>query len=111
MEKSKVSGQPGAFKVIPDLAVEVYSPNDRLGELLEKLQDYQQAGWNIVWVIYPPTATPRKKAGTVALYWLQEESAIEPAQTLDQTDTLLGEGVLEGFRLSVVDLFDYEGEA
>jgi Uma2 family endonuclease len=110
LEKSKISSQTGAFKVVPDLAVEVYSPNDEPAKLMEKLEDYQQAGWNLVWVIYPPTASPKRKAATVDIYRLQEEMRLQPALTLNLNDTLLGESVLEGFHLPVADLFDYQGE-
>ena len=106
LAEAKVSWQPGAIKALPDLAVEIYSPNDRPGDLSEKLQDYQQAGWNLVWVIYPPSATPRKKAGTVDIYRLQEETRLQPATSLDQTATLVGEGILEGFTLPVKALFE-----
>ena len=60
----------GAIPFVPVLAVEVYSPNDRPGEYRDKLKDYRAAGWDIVWVIYPLTASPRRKAGTVEIYHL-----------------------------------------
>ena len=61
LRAERVNAAPGSFTETPDLAVEVYSPNDRPGDLQEKLEDYQQAGWPLVWVIYPPTATPSVK--------------------------------------------------
>ncbi len=101
----KLDGPPGAFVEIPDLAVEVYSVNDEPGELKAKLADYQQAGWQSIWVIYPPLSAPRYKAATVDIYHLQEESGLNPAQSLTQSDTLLGEGLLDGFKIGVAELF------
>jgi Uma2 family endonuclease len=40
---------PGA----PDLAVEVLSPSDRFGPVMEKVQDYLANGTRLVWVIDP----------------------------------------------------------
>ncbi len=107
LAKEYISGQPKAVLFTPELAVEIYSPNDKPGELKEKLQDYQQAGWGVVWVIYPPSASPKRKAGTVELYRLQDETGLQPAAILKQPEILLGEGMLEGFSITVTALFDY----
>ena len=45
--------QPGVMTIVPDLAVEVISPNDTAGELNQKLQHYRQAGFPLVWVVDP----------------------------------------------------------
>lgn len=37
----------------PDLAIEVWSPTDRPGEMLAKIADYLEAGTRLVWVIHP----------------------------------------------------------
>ncbi len=101
----KLAGPPGAITDIPDLAIEVYSPNDEPGELRRKLEDYQRAGWNLVWVIYPPQSSPKRKAGTVEIYRLQSETRLKPALSLGQKATLLGEEMLEGFNTPVASLF------
>ena len=44
-----------AWHVVPDLAVEVISPNDLAVEVLRKLDDYFRAGVRQVWVVYPST--------------------------------------------------------
>src|SRR5258707_10588467 len=37
----------------PDLVVEVLSPDDRAGDMIEKFADYQQAGIQYIWIIDP----------------------------------------------------------
>jgi Uma2 family endonuclease len=105
LAKEKITGQSGAVKVIPDLAVEVYSPTDRPALLKEKLDDYQAAGWDLVWVIYPATA-PRKKQNTVEIYRLKQSR--HPLQILGINDTLEGAEVILDFKVAVAQLFDYE---
>ena len=51
----------GFFPMPPDLAVEIISPNDLYSEVDEKVEEYQQAGVRLVWVI-----NPRRKQ--VAIY-------------------------------------------
>ena len=43
----------GFLDLAPDLAVEVWSPGDRPGEVLAKVADYLAAGTQLVWVIHP----------------------------------------------------------
>jgi Uma2 family endonuclease len=43
----------GYLDVAPEIVVEVLSPNDRRGELSEKLRDYFSAGVDQVWVLEP----------------------------------------------------------
>lgn len=43
----------GLFPIAPDLAVEVLSPNDRYGELVEKLDDFFAAGTTLAWIVDP----------------------------------------------------------
>jgi Uma2 family endonuclease len=42
-----------AWNVVPNLAIEVVSPNDTAEELRDKIGDYFQAGVESVWVVYP----------------------------------------------------------
>ncbi|HWA97431.1 MAG TPA: Uma2 family endonuclease [Pirellulales bacterium] len=80
---------PGA----PDLAVEVVSPNDRVNELDEKVQEYLAAGSQEVWVINPKTrtATVYRNDGTVAV--------------LTERDALNGGSLIPGFTCAVADIF------
>ncbi len=105
LPSAKLDGPPGAITDAPDLAIEIYSPNDRPGDLRDKLEDYQAAGWNLVWVIYPPTATPKKKAATVEIYRLQQ--SLNPVQVLGKSEILSGEDIIPGFTMPIADLFDY----
>jgi len=84
---------PGHMKLAPDFAAEVVSPNDRAGELEEKLHDYRAAGVGLVWVIYPDTRTAR---------------AHRPDRTTTEygeDDVMPGEAVLPGFAVRLGDLF------
>ena len=83
-----------AVKTIrPDVAVEVISPNDRVYDLEEKLEDYRAAGIPLIWLLYPPTRRVRV---------LRPEG---PPTELGPDDELTGEEVLPGFRCRVADLF------
>jgi Uma2 family endonuclease len=92
-----IDSHNGAIPFPPALAVEVLSPNDRPGELHKKLQDYQAAGWNLVWVI-----SPEKRK--VDVYRLQQ--SLKPTQSLTVNEELSGEDVLPGFSMSVQALFE-----
>ena len=48
-----VSYRDNAWDVVPDLAVEVVSPNDCADELMEKTREYFEAGVRLVWIVYP----------------------------------------------------------
>jgi Uma2 family endonuclease len=84
---------PGFFPGPPDLAVEVLSPWDRLGEVEEKIADWLRAGTKQVWVVHP-----RQK--TVAIYRKNQEPLV-----LTSKDTLQGGALLPGFKLAVKALF------
>jgi Uma2 family endonuclease len=85
--------EEGWVKVVPDLAVEVVSPNDLAYEVRRKAQEYLAACVRLVWVIYPPSrdAEVFRSDGTKRL--------ISEVQELD------GEAVIPGFRCRVGDLF------
>ena len=77
---------PAGFpSMAPDLAVEVLSPDDRPGEVLEKVGDWLNAGVRLVWVVDPVRRIARvyRADGT--------ETAIDDAGALE------GEDVLPGF--------------
>ncbi|QDU19901.1 Uma2 family endonuclease [Urbifossiella limnaea] len=83
----------GHMKLAPDFAAEVVSPNDKAGELEEKLHDYRAAGVGLVWVVYPDTRTAR---------------AYRPDRTttdFEENDVMPGEAVLPGFAVRLGDLF------
>jgi Uma2 family endonuclease len=83
----------GYFEGAPDLAVEMLSPDDRAGEVLEKVQDYLAAGTRSVWIIDP-------RSRTVTVYRQGGGAAV-----LRETDTLTDE-VVPGFEIPVRLIFD-----
>lgn len=83
----------GYIEVVPDLAVEVVSPNDKARELDEKLEEYLQAGVKLVWIIQPKTQT------------VEVHRPDGSDSRLRKTDTLSGESVIPGFECEVGELF------
>jgi Uma2 family endonuclease len=83
----------GYLETIPDLVVEVRSPNDTLASLVRKAQEYLRAGARVVWVADPA-------AQTVTAH----RSGQEP-QVFAATGTLTVEDVIPGFQVLVQDLF------
>lgn len=71
----------------PDLVVEILSPGDRPGEVLEKVGEWLTAGARLVWLLDPERGQARvfRADGTVTL--------------LSHDDALDGEEVLPGFTL------------
>ena len=91
---SEGSASDKPLNVVPDLVVEVLSPDERLGVLEDKLETYHRFGLPLVWVFWP-----RRKAITVY-------TAGRPVSELHEGDELDGGEVLPGFRVAVADLFD-----
>ena len=85
----------GFLRLAPDLAVEIISPGDLYTEVVEKVDEYLQAGVRLVWVI-----DPRRK--TVRIY----RPAGQAQLTLGLVDELDGEDVIPGFKLPVARLFE-----
>ncbi len=83
----------GHCPVVPDLVVEVVSPNDLAYEVNEKRNEWLEAGAQLVWVVYPDRQEvhAHRPDGTVTLF--------------RRTDTLTAEPVLPDFRVPVADLF------
>lgn len=78
----------------PDLAVEVLSESNTVGEIAQKIREYFQGGTRLVWVVEPDDRT-------VAVY-----TAPGVFTTLTAADTLDGGAVLPGFALPLTDLFN-----
>jgi Uma2 family endonuclease len=81
------------WPVVPNLAVEVISPNDRIVEVTTKIADYFEAGVELVWVVHP-------RNEMVEVY-----TAPLQAKKLGKTETLTAESLLPGFQLPLVQLF------
>jgi Uma2 family endonuclease len=83
----------GYIEVVPDLAVEVVSPNDHYSRVQKKVRHYLAQGVRLIWVVDPEDRS-------VTVYRSGQQATI-----LGETDTLSGEDVLPGFSCRVADLF------
>ncbi|GIV05801.1 MAG: hypothetical protein KatS3mg016_1376 [Fimbriimonadales bacterium] len=83
----------GYAEFVPDLVVEIVSPNDTYTEVRDKVDELLLAGVQVVWVVDPQ----RRK---VEVY--QQDS---PMQTLQEGDTLTCEAILPRFTLPVSEIF------
>lgn len=83
----------GHTRIVPDLTVEVLSPNDNAYQVAQKVQEWLEAGVRLVWVVNPADRT-------VAVH-----RATGPGTILRETDDLTGEDVVPEFRCRVGDLF------
>lgn len=82
----------GFAEIAPDLVVEVLSPDDRAGEVHDKIDDWLQAGCQLVWTIDPDRRRGRA--------YRPDGSEV----ALGETDAFDGEDVLPGFRCPMTDL-------
>jgi Uma2 family endonuclease len=80
---------PGA----PDLAVEVLSPDDTVSEVERKVEEWLEAGTQLVWVVSP-------KLRTITVYRTLSDIAV-----LTEKDVLDGGRVVPGFSCPVARLF------
>jgi Uma2 family endonuclease len=83
----------GEVPHMPDLAVEVKSPDDTYQEMRDKAAYYLANGSKMVWLVYPEKRFVEVYRQGVDLQILTEE------------DTIEGDPLLPGFRLSVQDIF------
>ena len=82
------------LELVPDLVVEVVSPNDRAGNVEQRIQRYLEFGVPLLWVLWP-----RRRAITV-----YADGRL--VRELGEDDELDGGDVLPGFRGAVAELFD-----
>jgi Uma2 family endonuclease len=93
-EKLAAYGNPQEFaKIVPDLVVEVISPEVKYGYLQRKMRDYFEAGVRLLWIIDP-------EMQTVTVY----RSPVD-LRVLTLAETLSGEEVIAGFSCRVAELF------
>jgi Uma2 family endonuclease len=88
----------GFAELAPDLAVEILSPDDRPGEVLEKVADWLKAGTQLVWVVDPIRRSARVYRAN------GDESHLGP------NDSMRGEEVLPGFEFALNRLDVAAGE-
>ena len=87
------ASDPAEWEVVPNLAVEAVSPSNTAEDVMVKLQDYFEAGVELVWVIYP-----RQR-------WVFEYESLTRVRHLREADELDGGQVLPGFSLKIAELF------
>jgi Uma2 family endonuclease len=83
----------GFLQAAPDLAVEIWSPDNSMPSLRSKAREYLAAGTRCVWLI-----DPRRRA-------VELHAPGRPITTLTGGDTLDGAGILPGFELPLSRLF------
>ncbi len=79
----------GYLRFVPDLAVEVVSPNDLVYNLDQKLEDYRSAGFPLVWVVNPDSRLVRVHVPG------------RPVEERRANDTLTCDPLLPGFAVPV----------
>ena len=90
---------PGYADVVPNLVVEVQSPNDGRWQLHDKAHMWLYYGAEVVWVVQP-------EHRSVEIY-----SSGRAAVRLSGTDSLTGGDVLPGFHCSMADIFGAPAES
>ncbi len=85
------------LNIVPDIAVEIWSPSNTAQEMKRKRQEYFAGGTKLVWEVFP-------QQRRVKVY-----TAPNQVTTLDENDTLDGGTVLPGFTLPIKDWFERAG--
>ncbi len=85
----------GFYEVVPDLVVEIISPNDSPQYVAERVAMWLSHGVRLVWAVYPVSRTvaAHPPAGATLIY--------------TENDELDGGDVLPEFRCSVRDILDW----
>ena len=83
----------GWLGIVPDLIVEVLSPNDLAYEVDEKVEMFVKVGVPLIWIVNPVVRKVRIIRG------------VGPEATLRDGDTLSGEDVIPGFACPVASIF------
>lgn len=96
VSKARAGSKPskGFLTIAPELVVEIISPDDRWRNMQQKLTEYFAIGVERVWIVDPDRRLVQVYRSTTELTQLAE------------TDTLVGEGVLDGFVLPITELFE-----
>jgi Uma2 family endonuclease len=80
--------------IVPDLAVEIVSPTDRLSDVSKKIAGYLQDGVRLVWLVEPDMQT-------VTIY----TPGSKQLTRLSSEDILTGADLIPGFEMPVAKLF------
>jgi Uma2 family endonuclease len=87
----------GGIPQMPDLAVEIKSPDDRIREMREKADYYLRNGARLVWLVYPDSQS-------MEVCTLNSEGILQ-IDPLAADEILRGGDVLPGFSVTVGDFF------
>lgn len=82
-----------AWDIIPSLAIEIVSKNNKAVEVQGKIEEYFEAGVDQVWVIYP-------RQRKVMVY-----ESLKSVRVLDESDLLEATLLLPGVRISLGEFF------
>ncbi len=93
-QESEPEWQSKPLVMVPDLVVEIVSPNDTFNDIDKRVIRYLSDGVKLIWVVNPQTKT-------VVVHTLGSEQQ----QKLSGDATLTGGGVLPDFQLKLSDLF------
>ena len=94
IERIPPDGIPTGFvDTIPDLVVEVVSPNDRAGQVQAKIEQWIEHGVKLVWLVHP-------ERRSITVY-----RSLSEVHVLHEGDTLTGDPVLPGFTCLVAEIF------
>ncbi len=88
------------LRVVPDLAVEIRSPDDAEAEVRAKLSLYIEVGVALVWIVDPQQKTVEEVRGSASG---RSDSRLMRA---DAGDVLEAGELLRGFRVSLADIFE-----
>jgi len=95
---SELARSEGHCTIVPDLVVEVVSPNDLADDVNEKRIEWLEAGAQLVWVIHPVQQT---------VHAYRADGRVD---RFKRNDVLTAEPVLPGFQTPVADLFKLPSE-
>jgi Uma2 family endonuclease len=87
---------PGLMPIPADLVVEVISPGDTVYEVSQKVEEYLENGFKLIWVVHPNTKTVviHRADGGIA--------------KLHESEEITGESVLPSFRCKVSEFFRHD---
>ncbi len=85
--------RPSAWRMVPDLAVEIVSPSNLADEVEEKVEEYFRVGVSRVWVVHPNYAK---------IYVYEAPATV---RALGRGQVLTDEALFPGFRLDLDEFF------
>lgn len=80
-------------KVIPDLVVEVLSPNDRMRQVADKIGEFLDCGVGLIWLVDP-------ESRSVTVY-----RSLSNTEHLEADQTITADTILPGFSAKVSEFF------